>query len=305
MARGRELVVAELERLGWTAGEGPVHRALGGAVSLRLVRRVLRELKAQRRARLRGEARARRVHVVAHARDVIWCLDATHVGRDGRGRAVQAEVLRDVACTRTLSISVGPVASSAEVIAQLQATARERGVLPLVLATDNGAAYRSAELEEWLAERQVVHLRNLPRTPQHNACAEHGMGELKPEAGLGVPAAGRSRVKGGLVDAGDACARLAAAAVRLDSRRPRRSRGWRTAFQVEADLPPWSRLATRARVWKKVCCALGRSRLASEGRRARRLAEREAILGTLEQCGLLTRNRGGCQSPQRETASVS
>jgi hypothetical protein len=308
--RARGLVRGELERQGWSAGEGPVHRALRGAVPLRLVRRVLGERKAERRGRIEREERERRTRIEVRAGDALWCLDATQLGREvgaALGPAVQAEVVRDVASGRTLGVSVGRAATAAEVIALLEQVAKERGGLPLVLVTDNGAAYSSEGFEAWLAEREVVHLRSLPGTPQHNPWAERGMWELKTEAGLGLRGVGggSSRTKGGLVDAAKACARLMAAVGRLDGERPRRSRGWRTAARMDRDLRPWNRLTRLSSLWKKVRGALARAALGSKPGRARRLAEREAILVTLERCGLLKRNRGGCQPPQREAAGVS
>ena len=69
-------------------------------------------------------------------------MDATHLGRNPTGRAVQAEVLRDVASTRTIGISAGPEATAMEVMLLLDLTTAARGSPPLVLITDNGGAYR-------------------------------------------------------------------------------------------------------------------------------------------------------------------
>jgi len=114
------------------------------------VRRLVREQKGKReRARARL-ARMLRVRTQAAFRHAVWALDATQVGRDARGGTLWAEVLREVASSRTLSIRVGRAATAAEVIALLEQVAEERGGLPAVLVTDNGGPYVSAELEQWL-----------------------------------------------------------------------------------------------------------------------------------------------------------
>ena len=116
-ARARELVQAAVQEQGWSAGEGPIHRALGGQVSLRLTRELLAELKRAHRRRHREVLERERQSIRVHAKDALWAQDATHVGRDDRGQSVQAEVIREVASTRTAEISVGPPADADVVIA--------------------------------------------------------------------------------------------------------------------------------------------------------------------------------------------
>ena len=65
-------------------------RLLGGEVSLRLVREVLAELKAEHRASARQAEESARQHTEVLARDALWSLDATHLGRDPHGDAVSA-----------------------------------------------------------------------------------------------------------------------------------------------------------------------------------------------------------------------
>lgn len=161
----KQLVASELDRQGWTAGEAAVQRSLG-PVPLRLVRSALRDLKAERRRVQARRIRRQRTSIEVHARDALWSLDATHLGRDEKRTAVQAEVIREVASTRSLEIQVGPAASGAQVVALLERCRVQRGCLPLVLATDNGSDYTSSEVGSYLAKHQVVHLRSRPHTPQ-------------------------------------------------------------------------------------------------------------------------------------------
>jgi transposase InsO family protein/transposase-like protein len=55
----------------------------------------------------------------------------------------------------------------------------EKENLPLVYMSDNGSAYVSEEVSRYLAKRRVIHLKSLPRTPQHNGAAEVLVREVK------------------------------------------------------------------------------------------------------------------------------
>lgn len=285
LAEARRRVAAELACQGWDAGEEPVWRALGGEIPRARVRRVLRELKAEYRKRRRAHLEEQRVSVEVNARDAVWALDATHLGRDEDGRGVQAEVVREVASTRTLHVSVGPCATGEEVVGVLERVVRERGGAPLVLQVDNGGAYRSQAVGKWCWSRGVAVLRNRPRTPQHNGAVEHGMHELKWSSGLGRGA----HVKSVRV-ARTAIVRVARS---IDSHRPRRTRGWRTAVEADRAAPHWSAYTTRAGFLEKLTCALVEALLDCTSRAAKRRATREAILATLEELSVITRTRGG------------
>ena len=295
-------------RLGRACGERAVHAALAGEVPLRRVREALRALKARRRRVQRQLAAARRVHVVVHARDAVWSQDATHLGRcprdpglpeanvplrelsgapQGPLRAVQGEVVKDVASTELVDVRVGPPATGEDVVAVLEALRVERG-LPLVHATDNGV-YACRRVREYLAAHQVVHLRSLPRTPQHNAWVERSNGELKQETGLG-----RGVV---LRDDDEARDRVERARRTLNEHRPRTSRGGLTAAQLDASLPHWQARVRREVFWNEACSAIERLTKDANNERERRMREREAIHCTLEEFGLVTRTRGGERQP--------
>jgi len=281
----RAAVREQLELQGHDAGEGPVHRALGGRIPLARVRRVLRELKAARRKRRREHREAARVSVTVVARDAVWSMDSTHLGRDMIGHAVQAEVVREVASTRTIGITVGAQATDEEVVTLLEQVAVERSGFPLVLLTDNGGAYVSDAVEAWCRRHRVLHLLSLPRTPQHNGASEHGMRELKHDAALG---------KGTLVlDMREARALLEASRHRIDRHRLRRTRGWRTAVQADRGMPHWSALVSREDLWERATCEISRALLHCQGERARRRATRAAIYATLAHFFVITRTRGG------------
>jgi len=281
----RALVSAELEHQGWSTGEGPVYRALGGAVPLSRVRRVLKELKAERRKVERMRLAKQRVRIHILARDAVWSMDATHLGRTKSRRSVEGEVVREVRSTRTIGLSVGPSASADEVVQLLERVAQERGGYPLLLISDNGGAYRSKLVAAQCKTHGVLHLFTLPRTPQHNAASEHGMRELKEDAGLG---------KGTLVDdVGQVHAALARCRDRIDGNRLRQTREWMTAVEYDRESPHWETLVSREEVYEKATCAIRQAVLDSKNKREERLAVREAILSTLQHFSVITRTRGG------------
>ena len=280
----RVLVHVELERQGWGAGEEPIWRGLHQAIPLLRVRAALKELKAERRAAEREHRERNRTSMHVHASDTLWSIDATQVGRDGDGAAVQAEVLRDVASTRTLDIVVGPAAHGEDVVAQLDRAAEEPGGAPLVLASDNGAAYRSSAVAKWCAENGVVQLFSEPRTPQHNAWAEHGIRELKEDA--------RIDAAGLVLDTDLIRTRLEQSRARLDENRLRATRDWTTAIQWDKAAPHWSAFTGRRAFLEMVTCGINSSVLDSLSSRAHRRAIREAILGALERTCAITRTRG-------------
>jgi transposase InsO family protein len=223
------------------------------------------------------------------------------------------EVVKDVATSGFLAVSIGPAASGRNVVALLERLRIERGGLPLVLITDNGPAYRSRELDVYLCAMGVVHLFSLPRTPQHNAPAERGMREIKDTTPLG---AGRALeplqveraevvfVRGGrapgakLIPARDQGwpLELEEACLALNER-VRPSRGGRSAAQLDRILPHWDDQLCRESFHRAALEEIARAVAAAPSKRARRKAEREAIYSTLEAFGLVTRTRGGRPLP--------
>src|SRR5262249_25450693 len=123
-------------------------------------------------------------HVRVLARDVLWSLDAAQPCRTPEGAAMKSSVLRESASRRNIGLTLGQTVTGSGVVSLLEAVRFERGGLPLVLASDNGSENVNEDVEAYLAKKRVVHLRSLPRTPQHNAWAERAIGELRQDSGL-------------------------------------------------------------------------------------------------------------------------
>jgi hypothetical protein len=73
-------------------------------------------------------------------------------------------------------------------MAPLRHVAADRGSLPSVVHMDNGAENKNAAVHVLSEERRVIALRSEPRTPEHDARAEHGIGALEQASGLDEPA---------------------------------------------------------------------------------------------------------------------
>lgn len=189
-----------------------------------------------------------------------------------------------------VGVSLGSAATGAEIVGILERARVERGAAPFVLSHDNGLAYCSAEVVQWCAEYGVVELVNEPRTPQHNAACERGIGELKAECGLGS-----GRELAGLEDrvwVGDVdeeqypawCVEVRRARDRLDRGRLRGSRGYETAEQLDRrcgrrSLGRAVRASTkRPAPRSRTLCATRKVRVLDGVRRGRRSTERSSGL---------------------------
>jgi transposase InsO family protein len=273
------------ERAGWRT----VLAAAGGMLPVRLVQESLREIKRIYRARLaRGRAR-RRQSVRVLAANVLWHMDATQVGRTPDGAEVQAQAVRDAARPTVLATTVGPVVTADDALRALLAAILVAGALPLVLVTDNGSAYTSVVFTTLLRALRIVHLRNLPRTPEHNARAERVFRDWKDDEELGrgvlLPDVDTAAVRVGR--ACDAQERLAAL-----TQRPL------PLTLVYTD-------EQRERFYRAVRRRVRGAVLPDQTARERRLAEREAIHAVLEEHRLIQRTRGGAPLVARKTEEVS
>lgn len=183
-----------------------------------------------------------------------------------------------------MALSVGNAANAEVVLLLLRTVKQTQAMLPLVLQTDNGGAYCSTAVQEYLAAERVVHLRSRPRRPTDNGAAEIGMRELKEETGLG---------RGVRLPAASAAAlRLARMAQRLNEHRLRGSRGYLTSQALGRMFPPWYKKVARVPFYEEVTTAMAEAREGLHASRAR-LAERQAAFAVLEKHGLVVTTRGG------------
>jgi hypothetical protein len=287
---------AVLDAGSWSASAREVHRALAGEVSRGLVLEIWKELRDERARVLREQRAGWSRHTHVSARDALWSLDGTHVGRDLEGDSVIAELVRDVGSTMTKGHSTGNAPTSAEVARLLERIRQATGTCPLVLARDNGAENLDA-VDTWCKEQRVIVLRNLWHVPQHNPWVEHGNAEIKHESGLG---------KGVRIDSIVLASRTVAVALDyIDGVRRRPTRDMRTAREAYAEMPAADAMVDRTAFYAETCCAIRAAVEGWESGREQRLAERQAILNALERYGVLTQTRGRRAQPLAKEEGVS
>ena len=315
--RAEPLVRTTFEELalghdGWRSVAVALERR-GEPVPTRLVQELVRTLKLERAQREAERIAANRVHVEVLARDALWGVDSTLIGRTEEGE-IHALTVRDLCVKRLLSISVGAVPTGRDVVRQLELTARARGGPPLAMLFDNGGANRAEVVQEHLAAEQVVVMWNLPYTPEHNAWTERGIEDVKAEAGLlraqrraaeALQDSVSSSKTGFAAKAKDLFVRLVDAWVRLDLHTPRADFLGLTPEELDRIAPRADAHVRRARFYEDVCSALESARALHAAPRARRMAEREAVWCALERAGLVTRVRGGGGVPAFKAEGVS
>jgi hypothetical protein len=213
--------------VGWRDVFAAIGRA-GERASTMLVQEETAAEKRRRKAVGRRAIEAAREGHEVLARDAVWCQDSTHLGRVPGGAEVSGELITDRGTLAVVSLSAGPTPTWADALSALRDGAEHRGGWPLVVQRDRASIYGAPEVKGELDARRVVELISRAHAPTDNPVAEHMNGELLAEAGLGV----------GVALGGDqeAAARLAPARARL-SRRLRATRGYRSAAELDRELP--------------------------------------------------------------------
>ncbi|MBL8696386.1 MAG: transposase [Planctomycetes bacterium] len=273
-----------LERQGWTAGRHTLAAVLPRSISDREIREHVGKPKKARSAQRRRERAARRVIVSARHPGALWSMNTTQVERTGRGDLC-AEVVRDIASAGIPAVALGWDGSARAKVEALDAAAREAGGYPLVLFTDNGSAYISEYFQNALVARKILHVRSLPRIPQHNPWVERAHRELKELAPYELcdPLACLFEQRSQQYEA---------ARRRLNTLRVRTSRGGLTAEQLDKTADRATLETLRSELYAAGCEAAARVVLSDGSRFALRKAQREALLATLETFALITRTRG-------------
>ena len=269
-----------LRTIGYRAGRRTMELKLPD-VPRRLLSDALNGLKTEHAVRQAERLRGDRVHIQVLAIGVLMTEDSTHVGYFKKCR-VWAEVFKDVASTWSWAEGDGHCLTHHRVLNHLEGLWNE-GLLPLVLATDNGSAYKDHWVQHALRKEKVIHLFSRPHTPQDNPWVERGIGEGKALAELNADVVLQSRAEG--------VQRLNVALQTLNNHWPRQSRGGLTAAQLEKKLPQWSELVSRDEFYAAADTAIKKAVIEANGRHERQ-ATREAIFRTLERFGLILRTRG-------------
>jgi transposase InsO family protein len=243
----------------------------------------VRGFKKKRQDRKKKRILRHRIQVEVTARDAIWGQDGTHVGRCD-GEVVESQVMRDRGSLSIIGVQTGVVADHEEVLVLFESVAQARSGYPLVWSRDNGSMYVHERVRAYMETHQVIELRSLPRTPQHNGASENANREIKDVAELG---------KGCQLSTADfARVRMTKAQVLLNNHRVRRSKGLKTAIELDERLPSGS-IIDRNDFYQRCRSRMKQAVADAKSVRAGRLAEREVIFQTLEEYGLIKRTKGG------------
>jgi len=274
--RALRLVRKCLKDFGWEIGWPTVSRLLPGTPTM-LIHDSLGAWKKRHRADLRAQAKA-------HRRSIQVLTSQTMMGQDAYQQgSVHAEVIKDFATLRYEAVATGAPACADDIINGLELL-QSAGKLPLVWGTDNGPAYRSKDVRQYLADKNIVEYPSRCHTPTDNARTERAVRELKSAFMLEGEASPFANTL-----------KLAEKTSLLNSCLPRRSKNFKTANELDSSMNPWYRFVDREEFYREVTSA---KRFATcngySGHRARK-AEREAVEGVLVGFGLARLNRGdGC-----------
>lgn len=270
------LVRMELERQGYP-GWRPVAKAIPW-LPVRLVQSSVAKIKRERRIHIRKKLSSSRTNTKVLVREAVWTIDGTQTkGAEGKK---YNQVIKDRGSLAYRAVMAGDPARADDVVSLLSAMPN----LPLVIASDNDKIYCGEKTAEWLRRRQVVHLKSLPRTPQHNGAIEVSIRALKEAA----------EHRG---------ASLATTANQINTYRLLGSKGYKTPTVLDAELPVAYHKVNRAVFYEKCMVRLRRVAEAPMKWREKRLAEREVIYATLEEYGLIKRS-GGEGSWCRQNAKI-
>jgi transposase InsO family protein len=108
----------------------------------------------------------------------IWAIDHSEPLRPIDGHYAQILAVRDLASGMQLAWTAVRDATAIETLSVLRALVAEHGA-PLVLKSDNGSAFTSGLLADWLTDQKIVPLFSPPRTPRYNGACEAGIGGMK------------------------------------------------------------------------------------------------------------------------------
>jgi len=161
----------------WSSQGRPGWRAVKAALPslpTREIQSCLKELNEEARSCYFKMKRKNSARVEVKKANAVWAQDTTFT--EGRKGAV--EVIKDrgslgLICAEPVE---GPDSKS---LVEVLKKAHKKHDLPLVLMTDNGSGYKSECFESYLRMNKIVHLKSLPRCPQHNGSVERGIREFK------------------------------------------------------------------------------------------------------------------------------
>jgi transposase InsO family protein len=108
----------------------------------------------------------------------VWAIDHSEPPQVIDGCYTRVLAVRDLASGMQLAWTPVHDATATEALSVLEGLARKHGP-PLVLKSDNGSAFISADFAAWLERWQIVSLLSPVRMPRYNGACEAGIGAAK------------------------------------------------------------------------------------------------------------------------------
>lgn len=256
----------EWKKQGASAGWRPIDAALKNQIPTRLLQSKLSRLKLLNRNKIRARIKNQRKSTQVFLKNVCWVQDGTKY----KGKAYQ--VIKDRGSFKIISVKKSPSETGKFIIEQLQSVKAKRG-LPLVLGTDNGSMYTCKEMQDFLIKNKVIHLKSLPRTPQHNGAMECAIREIKEVALLNDLS-------------------MTNAACVLNKNRLRARFLFKSSNKIDDNMATAYDENIRSSFYEKCMLELEKVRATTKNKRAMRMNERKIIFEILEQFGFIKFNRG-------------
>lgn len=274
-------VAREMKRQGHP-GSPAIACALKNVVPLRLIRLYVGKINLRRRKKAKEVREFNRVSTQIKLANIIWSQDGTHLGRLKR-KSIEAQIIKDRGSQKVICISTGKSAEGKNIVDMLEKAKTKRS-LPLVWMTDNGSSYVNQNVKNYMEENKVIHLRSLPRVPEHNGSAERMMCELKKASLLGKKAI--------LDDENTAHDELVQNVLKLNESRKRMSLGFKTSNEIDEELSVKKLEIDRNLFYEEYSIKKECLEMRYAGRELR-LREREMVMCLLEKYELIKRTRGG------------
>ena len=261
-------IAREWKRQGYTVGEDAIVNKLKD-VRCRLVREVVRGLKKRRRVRAEKHLKTSRITVTVHKHAHFNVIDALKVPDKIGGESI---VCRDRANLMTHLHDAKSENVCASDVLDLLESLLKKGRLPLVLGSDNGSPFVAHEVADFLAKHNVIHLKSLPRVPQHNGSAENAVGDVK------------RLLKNGFD--------RAQTVLTLNNIRLRKVNDWKTPNELDQECFTAITENERIKFFNAAKSAINSAVVDTMTSKEKRKAEREAIYQTMENFSIITRTRG-------------
>lgn len=281
--RAMILVARELRRQGYP-GSSAIANELKGKVQLRLIRKYVSTIKERRRLRKLEEIRLNQVRVEVQSVNVIWTQDGTHLGRKNR-KAIESQIIKDRGSKKIIGAVTGLTATGSQVVQTLERLKEQRG-LPLVWMTDNGAAYCNKEVKDFVEREKIIHVRSMPRTPQHNGAAEVMMREIKTDCMLGKKTVLDCEIK--------AHERLVNSILKINTNRKRSTLSFKSSSEIDDEMSVNGKKIDRTLFYDEYKDDL-KKLVNIKNVREKKMQERELVMCLLEKHEMIIRKRSGLE----------